>query len=296
MSASTSASAPCWAMYAALPRSAVSGVRSSCEASATKRRSASRARSSEASIALSVSESAPTSSRASAGGSRRVASPVSPIAPAAAERSVSGRSARRVSSERDSDCEHRRGDRGQQHERPQPVRGVLVLLRAGGDEHGAAGGRPGADARERRAVEPHRIVAEPGVASSGRARSRSRRRSRRACRARRPPSDAERATMRPRRSTTSTSSRLPPTRPSSAPGAVSSAGADALSWATCVAPARSAASRDEACSRSDSATAVMPSSTVASAIAAPAASATRTRRLAGFLMARARSRPRAPSG
>ena len=37
-----------------LPRSAVSGVRSSCEASPTKRRSASRARSSEASMALSV--------------------------------------------------------------------------------------------------------------------------------------------------------------------------------------------------------------------------------------------------
>ena len=69
--------------------------------------------------------------------------------------------------QRDSDCEHRRGDRGQQYERPQPVRGVLVLLRARGDEHGAAGRRPGSDTGERRAVEAHGSGAEPGVGVVG---------------------------------------------------------------------------------------------------------------------------------
>ena len=58
-----------------MPRSAVSGVRSSCEASARKRRSTSRDRSRLASIAFSVSASRPTSSSVPGTGSRRRGSP-----------------------------------------------------------------------------------------------------------------------------------------------------------------------------------------------------------------------------
>ena len=71
--------APWRARCATFPRSAVSGVRSSCEASARNRRSASRARSRLSSIALSVVASRPTSSAGVGSGNRLLGSPVRPI-------------------------------------------------------------------------------------------------------------------------------------------------------------------------------------------------------------------------
>ena len=88
-SASTSSSAPWRAAYSTLPSSAVTGVRSSCEASARKRRSPARACSSEASIRLSTPVSWPISSAwpalAAAGArDRRCARSPPPPRPAAA--------------------------------------------------------------------------------------------------------------------------------------------------------------------------------------------------------------------
>ncbi len=83
-SATSAGVAPCRARCATLPRSAVSGVRSSCEASARKRRSDSRARSRLSSIALSVVASRPTSSARCGSGRRCVGSPVRSISPARA--------------------------------------------------------------------------------------------------------------------------------------------------------------------------------------------------------------------
>ena len=94
----SSSFAPCRARYEMLPTSAVSGVRSSCDASARNRRSASRARSSAASISLSVRASRPTSSSASGCGSRLRGSPVRSISAAAPARRPSGLSAGRINS------------------------------------------------------------------------------------------------------------------------------------------------------------------------------------------------------
>ena len=75
----------------------MSGVRSSCDASATKRCSDARARSKEASIALSVAASSPTSSVAAGEGRRSDASPLRSIARAPEDRRRTGSSARRAS-------------------------------------------------------------------------------------------------------------------------------------------------------------------------------------------------------
>ena len=93
---------PC-ASRSAFPRIVVSGVRSSCEASATKRRCASSAAvscwlaaSTCSSIRLKLSLSSPISSRRCAGGSRRFKSRVRAIESAVSMTVLSGRSARPV--------------------------------------------------------------------------------------------------------------------------------------------------------------------------------------------------------
>ena len=121
---------------------------------------------------------------------------------------------------------------------------------------------------------PSRAVGEGR--RGGRA-ARARRRVRRAARARRAP--PERATIRPRRSTTCTNSAPPPSRPSSAPGAVSRSGVEAASRATSAARARSVSSSEPLSScaeqrRDRDRRAARPRATIAAA----AASATRARR------------------
>ena len=92
------ASAPWRAAYSTLPSSVVTGVRSSCEASARNRRSPARGPPSEASIRLSTPVSWPISSARPASGRRRAGSAVRSISPAAAASRRSGPSPRRVSS------------------------------------------------------------------------------------------------------------------------------------------------------------------------------------------------------
>ena len=106
-------SAPWRAMCSAFPRSAVSGVRSSCDASATKRRSRSRACSSAPSIVFSVPASSLSSSPVAGSGSRRVGSLVRAISRAPSESRASGRSARRARPGGDEPCDQCAGDRRQ---------------------------------------------------------------------------------------------------------------------------------------------------------------------------------------
>ena len=75
----------------------VTGVRSSCEASARNRRSLARARSSDVNIRLRTPVSCPISSATRASGRRREGSAVRSISPAAPASRRSGRSPRRVS-------------------------------------------------------------------------------------------------------------------------------------------------------------------------------------------------------
>ena len=108
-SASVSGSAPWASRYAAFPRSAVIGFRSSCDASATKRRSASRACSSAASIRFSVSVRRSTSSAPvrPPAGRRSEASPVRSITAAPADSRSSGR--KRAAREEQRERERERG-------------------------------------------------------------------------------------------------------------------------------------------------------------------------------------------
>ena len=206
-----------------------------------------------------------------------------------AERRRSGRRARRVSSSGEPAREQRRGDGAHSSdERAQAVCGVARPPRCS-SRRARRRRRPGPRRARRAARRRARIGSLPssrvGVAGAAAARSRARLGGvRRAARA--PPSDAERATMRPWRSTTCTSSVAPPTRPSSAPGAVSSAGAVALSRATCVGALRAARVASEALQlarRAAAATAMPSSDDREHDRRAAAASATRTRRLAGAL-------------
>ena len=109
------------------------------------------------------------------------------------------------------------------------------------------------------------------------------------------PSAEERATMRPRRSSTSTNSCWPPSGDSSAPGWVTSAGVVATSWATSVARERSARSSSSCSWRPSRMTRVEPSTASATRMLRAAASPTRTRRLRG-LIRRPRSPDPAPCG
>ena len=121
-----------------LPRSAVSGVRNSCEASARKRRSRSRARSRLASIALSVSASRPTSSFDGGGGSRRRG--------IARSLDLGGRRGRPRDRTQRTPLEQEHGDRGErgrrdarEHEKETEVRQrVLDVVLRRCDDDGAA--------------------------------------------------------------------------------------------------------------------------------------------------------------
>ena len=140
-SARASVSAPWRARYSAFPRSAASGFRSSCEASAMKRRSPSRARSSAASIRFSVSASRATSSgvrspRACGQAQRGVAAPLDHLG-AGRER---GQRAQRPAGEHEGDRhDEQRGRQGGGDDQGARLPQRRVDLGGGrGDDHGAA--------------------------------------------------------------------------------------------------------------------------------------------------------------
>ena len=191
-----------------------------------RRRSAARPRARAralASIAFSVAASSPTSSRTAGSGRRRAASPVRSISAAAPDSRRSGRSAP-PRQRRDRE----RAQRGGREPAPTTNRcrldeRLLEVVRRARDDHRAARGRaahapPAARRRRGAARRRSSTFAKPGrLAEIARSMRLLTGRTR-------PPSALERATIRPRRSTTSTSSRFPATGESSAPGVVSSRG------------------------------------------------------------------------
>ncbi len=185
-------------------------------------------------MSLSVRVSSPTS-RPAAGGRRRRG--------VAGALDVAG-GQREAPQRRQAAARERRGGRGadrggeqraQEDERAHALGGALDLPR-GGRPRRPRRRRPG---RPRRAAGRRRAAAARPSARRRRSRcgpGRSPGRTSAPAGSRRPPSVAERATMRPRASSTSTSRSCPPEGASRAPGAVSSAGADTLRRATVVGP------------------------------------------------------------
>ena len=149
-----------------MPRSAVSGVRSSCEASPTKRRSGSRARSSEASIAFRVSRQLADLAGRPGAGSRSRGVAGAPISRAPVESRVSGRSARRGSGG------EQRGERGgdERGEQDEPPASAARVSRESAVVPATMTAPPAAWPRQlaqRRGVEAEGVGAEPGVAVAG---------------------------------------------------------------------------------------------------------------------------------
>ena len=306
-SSSASWSAPWRARYSAFPRRAASGFRSSWEASATNRRSPSRARSSAASIRFSVS-------------ARR-----GHLVGRAARRRL-----RRAGAARD-----RRGARSPRRRRPAPQRPQRPAGEDEGDRRHQQGRRQGRGDDQRARLGERRVdLVRWSTRRSPRRRMRGRPASAsgatymRACLpasvavavaapaapdrgvdAAAPPRAALRrtrpaaSTTRPCRSTTSTSSRRDSRRTRSAPRATSAAPAPwrraAATWA---ARSRSVWSSASCRWRESSTCTAAPSTTTATTIETAAAATTRVRSAgprgcaAAAVIAAARSRPRGPCG